>query len=285
MTYSKLHKLDQQLCDYIRSNILYRSDEEHFMSVLQAEMDSDLLDYLLNEDDELENQQSLINSDELYDLFSAVNDMTDRFVLTWSSYEHLHRRTVFSVAEVRENLSPTNADQWAALCRDFSSQLEQDDLPMVEGIEIVTDWLYELRRLLSAIGRIDLIPAPQGTFPSATDALPRETPSSSETDLNQSPKHSDIGSKEQSQNRLENKPSLTPPEVAKLLGVNPDKIRNWIRSGDLKAINIAKSLSGRPRYVVDRDELERFKAKRSVQKPLPSTVRKQKQSSDVIEFF
>jgi len=32
---------------------------------------------------------------------------------------------------------------------------------------------------------------------------------------------------------------LTPPQAARLLGVNADKIRAWIASGELRATNVA----------------------------------------------
>jgi hypothetical protein len=39
---------------------------------------------------------------------------------------------------------------------------------------------------------------------------------------------------------------LTPPQLAKQLGVHPDKIHAWIRSGELHATNIAATLSDQP---------------------------------------
>ena len=42
--------------------------------------------------------------------------------------------------------------------------------------------------------------------------------------------------------------SLTPPQVARRLGVNPDKVLSWIRSGELSAVNVTTKPGGRPKY-------------------------------------
>lgn len=39
--------------------------------------------------------------------------------------------------------------------------------------------------------------------------------------------------------------SVTPPQVAKMFGVNAGKVVGWIRSGELRAVNIAAKTSGR----------------------------------------
>jgi len=45
---------------------------------------------------------------------------------------------------------------------------------------------------------------------------------------------------------------LTPPQVAKLLAVKHDKILSWIRTGELRAINLAARQGGRPRWRISR---------------------------------
>jgi len=66
---------------------------------------------------------------------------------------------------------------------------------------------------------------------------------------------------------------LTPPQVAKQLGVNPDKIRYWIISGELKASNIALTRNKRPQYVISEADLAAFLERREVV-PAPAVVRK-----------
>jgi excisionase family DNA binding protein len=79
---------------------------------------------------------------------------------------------------------------------------------------------------------------------------------------------------------------LTPPELASELGVSPDKILYWINSGELRAVNVTKARSGRPRYRIDRPAIEEFKKLRANPSPAPKIRRKKFQPpADVIEFF
>jgi hypothetical protein len=74
---------------------------------------------------------------------------------------------------------------------------------------------------------------------------------------------------------------LTPPQLAKRWGVSPDKVLAWIRSGELRASNIAKRAGGRPRYLIDPAEAEAFWARRSLEKPPPMQRRKRRDT----EYF
>ncbi len=58
--------------------------------------------------------------------------------------------------------------------------------------------------------------------------------------------------------------SFTPPQVAHRYGVNADKVRGWIRAGEMRAINVAMNMAGRPRYVVTPEALAAFERYRSV---------------------
>jgi len=61
--------------------------------------------------------------------------------------------------------------------------------------------------------------------------------------------------------------TLTPPQVARELKRSVDTVRGWIRSGELKASNVAKP-GKRTRYIVKRDDLDSFLAKRQPDKPI-----------------
>ena len=41
--------------------------------------------------------------------------------------------------------------------------------------------------------------------------------------------------------------SISPREYAKRHGISPDKVLTWIRSGELRALNLATNADGRPR--------------------------------------
>jgi excisionase family DNA binding protein len=76
---------------------------------------------------------------------------------------------------------------------------------------------------------------------------------------------------------------LTPPEVARHLRVNADKVLAWIRSGELRAVNVATGLAGRPRWRVSLADLKAFIARRSA-RPAPAP-RRRKRPAEVIEYF
>ena len=76
---------------------------------------------------------------------------------------------------------------------------------------------------------------------------------------------------------------LTPPDVARRLAVKPDRVIAWIRSGELRALNVSDGRV-RPRFRIDPADLEEFLARRAVQPP-PRRQRRRKRPPDVIEFF
>jgi excisionase family DNA binding protein len=78
---------------------------------------------------------------------------------------------------------------------------------------------------------------------------------------------------------------LTPPQVAKQLGVSADKILGWIRKGELHATNVATGGGGRPRYRISDEELAEFQRTRQNVKPPPKPSRRRKKDPNVIEFF
>ncbi len=77
---------------------------------------------------------------------------------------------------------------------------------------------------------------------------------------------------------------VTVPRYAEECGVSPDKILAFIRSGELRAINFATKRGGRPRYLIDRDDIEAFEASRAVIPAPKATRRKRAAPADVIEF-
>lgn len=70
------------------------------------------------------------------------------------------------------------------------------------------------------------------------------------------------------------KQKLTPPEVARSYGVKEEKILAWIRSGELRAFNAATRPTGRPRFLIDKADLEAFENSRAVVPPPKKTRRR-----------
>lgn len=79
---------------------------------------------------------------------------------------------------------------------------------------------------------------------------------------------------------------LTPPEVARLWRIRHDKVLAWIRSGELRAVNVTAKPGGRPTYRIDPDDLKAF-ADRRAAVPLPrrSKQRKREQTQPGKEYF
>jgi hypothetical protein len=81
---------------------------------------------------------------------------------------------------------------------------------------------------------------------------------------------------------------LTVPIVARMLGVADRKVLGWIRAGELRAVNLARTPHGRPRYAVDVDDLAAFERARAV---IPdgaeSTTRRlrRRAAANIKEFF
>jgi hypothetical protein len=78
---------------------------------------------------------------------------------------------------------------------------------------------------------------------------------------------------------------LTPPRLADKWGISPEKVLGWIRTGELRAINIAALQGGRPRYLIDEADLADFEKRREAKTSPPLQSRKRKQRDDVTEYF
>ena len=80
---------------------------------------------------------------------------------------------------------------------------------------------------------------------------------------------------------------LTPPAVARLWGVSPERVLAWVHSGELPAINAASKPGGpRPRYLIDVEDLNDFQRRRQVIAP-PQPTRRSRRLHDpeVKEYF
>lgn len=78
---------------------------------------------------------------------------------------------------------------------------------------------------------------------------------------------------------------ITPPILAERLGVGVHKILGWIQRGDLRAVNVATDPTGRPRWALEPDEVERFLAARASTPPAPATRTRRKAAAGVKEYF
>lgn len=79
---------------------------------------------------------------------------------------------------------------------------------------------------------------------------------------------------------------LTPPQVARHLQISPESVISLIRSGQLRAIDIAKLGSRRPRFRIAIEDLASFEARRAVAVPMRQPLLpRQRQEQNVKQFY
>jgi hypothetical protein len=78
--------------------------------------------------------------------------------------------------------------------------------------------------------------------------------------------------------------TTTPPKVAEEWGIGVNKVLAFIRSGELRAFNVATCSKGRPRWIIELEELERFKRARS-STPAPKSLPRRQKPAGIKDFF
>jgi excisionase family DNA binding protein len=58
--------------------------------------------------------------------------------------------------------------------------------------------------------------------------------------------------------------NFTVPQVAHALGVTDETVYRWIKSGELKAVDLSTRRGRRPRYGIDKSVVDEFLANRRV---------------------
>ncbi len=77
-----------------------------------------------------------------------------------------------------------------------------------------------------------------------------------------------------------------PSEVADLLGIDRSKVVQFIKRGELRAIDISLTRSTRPRWRISRNDLESFLARRATSPPPKSRPKlRVRKTDDVIQFY
>ena len=77
---------------------------------------------------------------------------------------------------------------------------------------------------------------------------------------------------------------FTVREVARRYRVGEDKIRRWIARGELRTINTAAALCGKPRWVIPVEALEEFDRRRSASAPAKPSPRRRKRTA-TLHFY
>jgi hypothetical protein len=80
--------------------------------------------------------------------------------------------------------------------------------------------------------------------------------------------------------------ALTPPQLAARWGVSSDKVLHLIRTGQLRALNVAADPGGRPRWRIPVEAVLAFEQARAAGAPAPSGRQRRRAAvGDVIPFF
>ena len=77
---------------------------------------------------------------------------------------------------------------------------------------------------------------------------------------------------------------LTPPTIARRLGVKSATVSGWIVSGQLRGVNLAAAGCSRPRFKVDPADLAIFLNRRAAGTQ-PKVTRRRRKDEGVIQYF
>ncbi len=77
---------------------------------------------------------------------------------------------------------------------------------------------------------------------------------------------------------------FTVADVARRYRVSPDKVRIWIKRGEMSAIDTADRRCSRPRFVVTVEALDAFERRRAATTPQAPKPRRRKKTQDVDYF-
>ena len=74
-------------------------------------------------------------------------------------------------------------------------------------------------------------------------------------------------------------------DIAQSWRVNESKVLGFIKTGELKAVNVATKAGGLPRWRISPADLEAFAAARSASPQQPVSRRPRRKAGHVVEFF
>ena len=228
MVGEKLHEYDLCLCNYVLGNVREHLDEKEFAEWVQEQVSPPaLLKYVLDKQNPYGDAEEwlLLNEKELDYLIFALQDPLAPS-REWRPYEALHGRYVETVKEVRDQLSKQVAEDWSTACAGFARRLEGGDVPLLEGLEIMREWLRHLRRLLHSMDASFYLPCPEGRSPTPTCP---PTAGSSVAVVPGKPATSDIERMQQAIQQHPNGKDATATSLVKAAKINHQRGRDALR--------------------------------------------------------
>lgn len=79
--------------------------------------------------------------------------------------------------------------------------------------------------------------------------------------------------------------TLSVKQLQKKYGVGEHTVLGWIRTGELRAINVSRSGSSRPKWRISEEALKAFEEHRSAVKQPQPHVHRKRSTDDVTEFI
>jgi len=73
-------------------------------------------------------------------------------------------------------------------------------------------------------------------------------------------------------------------EIRERYGVGEHTVLGWIRRGELRAIDVSRNQSGRPKWRITQEALDAFELARTPTPPVPR-ARRRKHPAEVIEYY
>ena len=82
------------------------------------------------------------------------------------------------------------------------------------------------------------------------------------------------------------KAAYTPPDIANMFGLSHVKILDFIRTGELKAIDLSSKCGSRPRWYIREEDLESFLQCRTAKAPpAPKRRRRRVSAANTQKFY
>ena len=79
--------------------------------------------------------------------------------------------------------------------------------------------------------------------------------------------------------------SLVPSEASRLLRVSADRVRDWIKRGELGAIDTAPHRCGKPRFIILPEHLSEFVRRRRAATPAARPAPRRRLRKVAVDYF
>lgn len=239
-----LHKLDRHLCGLIGGELQVQMEHQPFAEWLIPQLPPGVAAWMQTDT----GPPVLLNESEL-----AIVEywcLPVRLLRPWQLPVRDWADHRPAVGEVRRHLSLTAADNFDAYCGRARDYLEGKP-HLEDGLNQVVAWIREVRQLIRSIGEVELLPRPEGLWP---------TPTSGHAGAADPGKLLGVDSKS-AQPEPQHEPApftvFDPEQVGGLLQISSTQVIRLIEAGRLNATNVGMG-DQKPRYRVTREELRRF---------------------------